>query len=246
MKIIVFQDIHGNIDVLNKLCETEDYKTADVKIFLGDIVGLGPENKECVDKLKTMDSINLMGNHDYWIGDHMGRYELNKCDLEKILHEQYCRNQLTSADREFLKSFKKDHVIEAYGKKLYFTHFIWQSEEDTIHANTRDKQGLLEVFKDYNYDYIIYGHEHDPHIAIGKDKTLVCFGCTGIIYPGYYGVISIDESGVKMEQKTLQFDLKALKEKIDNLKYPFYYKFINFYEYSKFMIDINDELKNVK
>ena len=245
MKILVFQDIHANIDALNNLCETDDYKNADVRIFLGDIIGLGPDVKECVDKLKTMDTINLMGNHDYWVGSHMGKYELEKCELNKILHEQYCRQQLTKEDRAFLKSFKKDHVIEAYGKKLYFTHFIWQSEEDTIHATYRDST-LLKLYEPYKYDYIIYGHEHDPHVVIGEDKSLVCFGCTGIIYPGYYGVIDIDESGIKMEQKTVYFDLTRIKERINTLQYPFYYKFVTFYEYQKFMIDINDKLKKIK
>ena len=247
MKIFVFQDIHGNIEVLNKVASNPDYLDADMRVFLGDLIGLGPDCQECIDKLKTMDTVNLIGNHDYWVADHIGRKELYKCDIEKITHEQYFRKMLSKEDRDYLKSFKKDYVFEIHGKSFYFTHFRWVSEEDTMHAPDRDSNMLDELFKDYPYDYIIYGHEHDPSVHISKDKTYVTFGSTGIIWPGYYGVINIDDSGsVTIEQKTIDYDVEAVKQRILELKYPFYWKFVKFYHADKFAIDINKDLKKIK
>ena len=42
MKICVFSDIHGNYDSLRLLLDSEDFKNADIRICLGDIVVMGP------------------------------------------------------------------------------------------------------------------------------------------------------------------------------------------------------------
>ena len=42
MKICVFTDIHGNLDAFKLLMQTEDFKSADLKICLGDAVVMGP------------------------------------------------------------------------------------------------------------------------------------------------------------------------------------------------------------
>ena len=246
MKIFVFQDIHSNIDVLCNIEHLDDYKNADYRIFLGDLIGLGPDAKECVDKLMTMDTINLMGNHDYWIANHLGKRELNKCEVEKIHHVQYFRNTLDDKEIDFLNSFKRDYSIEIEDKKLYFTHFIWESEEDTIHCHDRSNEAIFDLFKDNDAKYIFYGHEHDPSVNEKDGKYLICFGSTGIIYPGYYGVIEIDNGSIILSQKTINYDLKKIQSRIAELEYPLYKKFMGFYEYEPFVIDINEKLKNVK
>ena len=244
MKIFVFQDIHSNIEALSAIENTSDYKDADIRIFLGDLIGLGPDCQECVDKIKTMDTINLMGNHDYWVADHIGIKELHKCDIEKITHEQHFRKMLSKEDKAYIRTFKKDYLLEFQGKRFYFTHFKWVSEEDTMHAPNRDSNELDELFKDINADYVIYGHEHDPSVHISKNKTYITFGSSGITHPGYYGVINIDEDGkVTIAQKTIDYNVDAVENRIKEYQYPFYWKFITFYRCEKFMIDINDKLK---
>ena len=64
MKICVFGDIHGNYSQLEKLTKTEDFLNADLKICLGDVVGLGPYQKECMDLLSKYNCVFLMGNHE--------------------------------------------------------------------------------------------------------------------------------------------------------------------------------------
>ena len=64
LKICVFSDIHGNIDELLKLTQSDDFKNADMRICLGDVVGLGPYQKECMDELSRYDCVMLLGNHE--------------------------------------------------------------------------------------------------------------------------------------------------------------------------------------
>ena len=48
MKILVFSDVHGNLNALNALIETKDFKTADKIIFLGDVVFGASRPNECI------------------------------------------------------------------------------------------------------------------------------------------------------------------------------------------------------
>src|SRR5687767_11310392 len=63
MKRAIVSDIHGNIDALEAVLA--DIRTQDVdSIFcLGDIVGYGPNPRECVDEVMKFTS-SVLGNHD--------------------------------------------------------------------------------------------------------------------------------------------------------------------------------------
>ena len=69
MKACVFTDIHANLDALNKLISTNDFKNSDVKICLGDAVVMGPFPNECCKALLDNNCIWLMGNHDSYIAN---------------------------------------------------------------------------------------------------------------------------------------------------------------------------------
>ena len=62
MRIVVFGDIHGNKYPLEYLLKNEK---ADIFVCLGDIVGYGPYNNECLDLVLKKDNISIVrGNHE--------------------------------------------------------------------------------------------------------------------------------------------------------------------------------------
>ena len=66
MKILIYSDVHGNKDALEKLINHSEYKSADMRIFLGDIVSFCPYPNECINLLKNTNDIVLKGNHDVY------------------------------------------------------------------------------------------------------------------------------------------------------------------------------------
>ncbi len=63
MKRAIISDIHSNLDALNAVLA--DIKTQQVdEIFcLGDVIGYGPQPRECIDLVMSMDRC-ILGNHD--------------------------------------------------------------------------------------------------------------------------------------------------------------------------------------
>jgi predicted phosphodiesterase len=62
-KIAVISDIHGNLEALDSVLAHIAEQSIDTVYCLGDIVGYGPNPRECIDRVKTL-SMSLLGNHD--------------------------------------------------------------------------------------------------------------------------------------------------------------------------------------
>ena len=62
MKAII-SDIHGNLEALEAVLEDIKQQQIDRIYCLGDIVGYGPNPRECIDRIMSCD-ICLLGNHD--------------------------------------------------------------------------------------------------------------------------------------------------------------------------------------
>ena len=64
MKYGIYSDIHSNLEALEKVLETMETMGVDRRICLGDAVGYGANPNECVNLIKNVSSVTLLGNHD--------------------------------------------------------------------------------------------------------------------------------------------------------------------------------------
>jgi protein phosphatase len=63
VKLLIFSDIHGNLDALHAIRESYDELWV-----LGDIVNYGPEPREALEAVRATASIVVQGNHDHAVG----------------------------------------------------------------------------------------------------------------------------------------------------------------------------------
>lgn len=61
----VISDIHGNLEALNTVLEDIDRRGIGRIFCLGDVIGYGPNPRECLDRVIDRCDWALMGNHDY-------------------------------------------------------------------------------------------------------------------------------------------------------------------------------------
>ena len=87
MKILLYSDVHGNKDVLERLYASPDYKTSDLRVFLGDAVMLGPYPNECLEMLFSSGDVFLMGNHDSYCAYGLPVEEYPYFKGDKIAHQ---------------------------------------------------------------------------------------------------------------------------------------------------------------
>jgi len=60
----LISDIHGNLEALEVVLEDIKAQGIDEIFCLGDIIGYGPNPRECIDRVRETCKVTLLGNHD--------------------------------------------------------------------------------------------------------------------------------------------------------------------------------------
>lgn len=223
MKILVYSDVHGNKYALEALQKTEDYKTADLKVFLGDAFAMCPYPNECLKAIFDSNDIFLLGNHDSYCAYGLPEEEFIYFKADKREHQTYMRNKVPQVYIEKLKTIPKDYLFEQNGKKFFFTHYLWETDrlvfDDPDDPNAPTEK-TAELFEKIDADYIFFGHNHSPADFSCNGKYFTCVGSLGMKYPGNYVIVEIENSIVKIERKKIFFDVEKLKNDMLTENYP--------------------------
>ena len=227
MKICVFADVHGNLMQFEKLVKSDDFQTADMRICLGDMVGMGPYQKECMDLLSQYEYTMLLGNHEArmtgLINDLNPEYDIDFFNQFKLYREE-----LTNYLPLFNK-LPKDITLEIGGKRIYFCHYGWNGDDMANKDNNLCNKSLKEQFgiKDGEYDYVIYGHIHSPSKVLDGKVTFIDVGSLGLKSPSNYLMIYGDNTNISIERKTIEFDKEQFLSDCKRLNYPKWHQICN-------------------
>ena len=103
-RFAIITDIHGNIEGLNAILKDIENKKIDEIICLGDTIDIGPNSKECIDKLIDNNIKMTLGNHELYLlrGTSIDPSINN---VEEIEHYKWVKNQLSE---------KEINIIEAH------------------------------------------------------------------------------------------------------------------------------------
>ena len=225
MKILVFSDVHGCLNSLKALSQTQDWKEADKKIFLGDVcIGCSRPN-ECIELLNGLDCIKIIGNNDVYVCDHVPKVDLPEFSKEKLAQLKYMQNLVTAENKKIVMSWQKDLTLFVQGKEFYFTHYPWENydnDENVIDApQEMSFSSRKEMFDGKKAEYVFFGHEHRENNFTDGKQHFYCVGTLGLKSPGYYLVIDIEKNEINIQEKYLSFDINEEIDLMDNAGYPY-------------------------
>jgi predicted phosphodiesterase len=104
MKILVFTDVHGVLNSLIALKQTDDFQNADKKIFLGDIMFGGSRPNECLKFLKDNNIECVLGNNDSYVSDHVPDCDLEQFNDEKGGQLKWMQQHITPENKSYINS----------------------------------------------------------------------------------------------------------------------------------------------
>lgn len=180
MRLVVVADLHANWPALEAL--PPDY---DRLICLGDLVGFGPQPKECLDFIRERAALVVRGNHDHALGagtDHRGDEARRDLALATLaLH----RAGLAPADRAYLASLPLSSKFAADGYRVYATH---ASPRNNLHSSmlTPDlpDDALRRQVSRVKADFILVAHTHLPMVRGIGSRVVVNPGSLGLPLDG--------------------------------------------------------------
>jgi len=122
--LAVISDIHANLEALEAVCADIERQGAEEIICLGDIVGYGPNPKECVDRAMRFD-VCLLGNHEEALLVRMQQAVFNvkarsSIDWTRAQLDMFADDREANAPRwDFLgslkESFRRDDMLFVHG-----------------------------------------------------------------------------------------------------------------------------------
>jgi putative phosphoesterase len=176
MKFLIFSDLHGNHHVLSSLKNAINYYRPNFILYLGDVFGYYYGFKDCIEFLKEINSICIMGNHD--------KYAQQILNGDKKLLNQVIEKYGSGYERliedhqyylDYLNQLKTNHSVIANKARLFFVHgSIRDNLEGRIYPDTK-----LSIDDFDGYDIIFSGHTHHKCIKYVKGKLWVNVGSSG-------------------------------------------------------------------
>lgn len=174
-RIVIFGDLHANWESLLALQQAEP--RPDAVFCLGDIVGYGPDPKQCLDVVRTGVAGVIGGWHDQSVaGPETGRREMGLMASTWT----HVRSVLSGADRDYLAALPTEMTVDIAGTRFHLTRLPPDdSETETCLLITLPQSRLRELFGHVEADFILLGGPHVPAMRQFDGRLIVCPGSLG-------------------------------------------------------------------
>lgn len=185
MRVAFVADVHGNWLALNAVLEDIHRVGVDATFCLGDIATLGPSPRAVLDTLRDFGCVHIMGNHEEMLLDPplARRYT----DAQPILDAiDWCADQLTSDDRQFLRGFMPEAQIDLDGLTALAFHGTPRSNQEDLLATTPPDL-VDELLDGRTGAVLISGHTHVQMVRQHRGTILVNAGSVGMPFREYAG-----------------------------------------------------------
>lgn len=216
MKIAVLSDIHGNIVALEEAIKDARRQGVDEYIVLGDIITDFPFTNEVIDIVKQLTTYVIKGNRE----EYLLHYEQTKNDKmwKTLQHNSVCcyYHYLRNDNKDYIRNLPEQLKLEFEGVKIKAVHGSPDSITELLYFDT---PRMDEVFNNLQEDILLYGHNHNIAKYEKKNNKIVAqVGALGMhnnaLGKSQYTILTCEKGKVKVEPRTIDYDINILKEKI--------------------------------
>jgi predicted phosphodiesterase len=162
MRFAIIADIHGNLEALQVVLADIKEQKCTHYACLGDVVGYGPNPKECLDIIRGMNMPCVKGNHDEYCSVQQATDGFNPAAAEAVL---WTRNQLTEDDKQWLRDLKYVRMVTS------FTIVHATLDGPQRWGYVFDKLAAAASFTYQNTAMCFFGHTHVP-VAFMRDSMV--------------------------------------------------------------------------
>ena len=213
-RIAVFSDIHGNLEALESILNDIERNNIDEVIYLGDVIGIGPNPKECLDLIMDSRIKMVKGNHEiYQLNDDL--YYNHLTDGEKA-HRDWVKAQLDQKELDYIANLPMTIEELIDGKLFVFSHFFFDDSKEYFQPlNILGDKRIFEVAKSLETDYMFFGHSHDA-FQINNDGLFTCVGSSGCTKKNvtFYTIVEVEDKSVRITKKEIVYDRKTFEKKM--------------------------------
>ncbi len=179
MRYLIISDIHSNLAAFEAVLA--DAGSFDQVWCLGDVVGYGPDPNECVERLRDLPHICVVGNHDWAALGNMDTEDFNPDAKKACL---WTREQLSPSNLEYLATLPK-RLVEGD-----FT-LVHGSPHQPIWEYILNPSIAQANFEHFDTRFCLVGHTHVP--VVYRHSNQACDGPTSSRAQGGEGETAVGE-----------------------------------------------------
>ena len=221
MRLALISDIHGNEIALKAvLDDIADEGVGDL-VFLGDVATLGPNPRAAIELLQSQNCPCIMGNHDEFLLTPQLVHKYTQAP-EVISAIDWCRDQLSSVDLEFIRTFRPKIELTIDGIKLLLFHGSPRSHMENLLATT-SSETIDEIFEGEDAEVMVGGHTHIQMLRQHQGRLIINAGSVGqpfkefvagnppqLLSHAEYALIEIVRGNVAVLLKRIRLDQEKL------------------------------------
>ena len=164
MRYLVFSDIHSNIEAFEKFLGQKKVKNVDKILFLGDLVGYGPDPDAVIDHFRELPQLRAVrGNHDKVIAELESSALFNPA---AAFSAEWSKLKISPANLQYLKKLPKGpQVIDRF---LTICHGSTFDEDYYVFSQFE----ATESFRFMETSIGFFGHTHFPVIYYLRNEKL--------------------------------------------------------------------------
>lgn len=164
MRYLVFSDIHSNIEAFEKFLGQKKVKNIDKILFLGDLVGYGPDPDGVIGLFRQLPRLKAVrGNHDKVIADLESSALFNPA---AAFSAEWSKLNISPANFQYLKKLPKGPLVVdrfitiCHGSTFDEDYYVFSQFEAT------------ESFRFMGTSIGFFGHTHFPIIYYLRNEKL--------------------------------------------------------------------------
>jgi len=165
VKVALISDVHGNLEALRAVLDDIRQQSITDIYCLGDVIGYGPNPRECLDLIRQRTKLCILGNHD-----QAAMFDPDGFNPVALRAIYWTREQLEAGggsqkqinDRwDFLGELPR---LKEEGDFLFVHGSVREpTNEYVFPEDVYDSRKLGELFKRIN-KYVFQGHTHIPGV----------------------------------------------------------------------------------
>jgi putative phosphoesterase len=215
LRLAAISDMHSNAVAFEAVIDDLRRQRPDAIVCLGDIVMRGPQPKECLEMLRSLNPlVSIRGNYEH----RFTRFPKPGYQPQSYKEEiglrafEYDCSRLSEADQQWLANLPLEHTLEIEGRRIDLFHaspwFIaevtwpWASLED-----------LSKLCIDQSADLVLFGHVHHSFMRQARGRLVVNSGSVGLPFDGdnraSYAIIDIDKNDIAAQIRRVSYDAEA-------------------------------------
>ncbi len=173
MRLGVLADIHGNLPALERVLDALAHERVDCYLCAGDLVGYGALPNECIERIASLGTLCVAGNHDLIALGELPSRGAGRLARETLL---WTREELTAGSTGYLAALPRlvqtGTVVVTHGSLADPAAYVTAERASAQLRQLGETQPRSEL--------LVLGHTHRP-LAYGERRGTLLSGRAGTV-----------------------------------------------------------------